>query len=93
MISDVQSFVALHPGLTMGELCDAGCSRNEVRRLRSIGRIVDMGELVHGSWISRFYPYGARGRDISCMEALVDKSCSTPTSIRTESPHGLMPSG
>ena len=72
MISDVQSFVALHPGLTRDELHEAGCPLNEIRRLRSIGRIVDMGELVHGSWISRFYPYGARGRDISCMEALVD---------------------
>lgn len=71
-VSDVQSYIAVHPGLTMGELCDAGCSRYEIRRLRSIGRIVDIGEWDAGYWISRYYPYGTRGRDICCMEALVD---------------------
>ena len=71
-VPDVQSFVATHPGLTMDELCDAGCPRNEIRRLRSIGRIVDIGGWDAGRWISRYHPYGARGRDICCMEALVD---------------------
>lgn len=71
-IPDVLSFVTVHPGLTMKELCDAGCPRHEVRRLESIGRIVDIGEWDAGYWTSRYYPYGARGRDVSCMEAFVD---------------------
>lgn len=72
MIVDVAGFVADNPGLTMQELVDAGCPRSEVLRLRSSGRIVPFEDRSGAYTRDRFYPYGTRGRDISCMEALVD---------------------
>lgn len=71
-VLDVDGCLRSNPGLTLRGVLDAGCSYLEFRRLRSIGRIVDIGGWDAGRWISRYHPYGARGRDICCMEALVD---------------------
>ena len=71
-ILDVEGFVNRNPGLSWNALKEAGCSVAKLRCLKCSGRIVEIGGWNAGHWVGGFYPYGTRGRDVCCMEALVD---------------------